>query len=51
VLPEKLAERLRNGRPAVLGHVAHGRLLLDLIAVDPSYDVAIADAVRAAAKD
>jgi L-seryl-tRNA(Ser) seleniumtransferase len=47
-LPEALAERLRTGRPAVLGHVAQGRLLLDLIAVDPSHDHAIVDAVRSA---
>jgi L-seryl-tRNA(Ser) seleniumtransferase len=50
-LPESLAGPLRTGRPAVLGHVTRGRLLLDLIAVDPSYDTAIIDAVRAAAED
>ncbi len=50
-LPESLAGRLRTGRPSVLGHVAQGRLLLDLVAVDPSQDAAIVRAVRAVVKD
>jgi len=50
-LPATLAGRLRTGQPAVLGHVAKGRLLLDLIAVDPSYDASIVDAVRLAVEE
>ncbi len=49
-VPEDLAGRLRTGHRAVLGHVAQGRLLLDLMAVEPSYDAAIVDAVRLAVK-
>jgi len=50
-LPATLAARLRTGQPAGLGHVAQGRLLLDLIAVDPSYDASIVDAVRLAVEE
>jgi L-seryl-tRNA(Ser) seleniumtransferase len=50
-LPATIAARLRTGQPAVLGHVAQGRLLLDLIAVDPSYDASIVDAVRLAVEE
>ena len=48
-LPEHLAAPLRDGDPPVLGRTVRGRLLLDLLAVDPVEDDAIADAVRRAA--
>ncbi|MCX6465427.1 MAG: L-seryl-tRNA(Sec) selenium transferase [Pseudonocardiales bacterium] len=48
-LPERLAAALRAGRPAVLGRVDRGRCLLDLRAVDPGSDDALAAAVTAAA--
>jgi L-seryl-tRNA(Ser) seleniumtransferase len=48
-LPERLAVRLRTGRPAVVGRIADGRLLLDLLAVDPDDDAALEQAVRASA--
>ncbi|MCF6521940.1 L-seryl-tRNA(Sec) selenium transferase [Streptomyces sp. JJ36] len=48
-LPDGFAERLRQGRPAVLGRVADGRCLLDLRAVPEEADDALATAVRAAA--
>lgn len=47
-LPERLAAALRLGEPAVLGRVERGRCLLDLRAVDPADDPALAAAVRAA---
>jgi L-seryl-tRNA(Ser) seleniumtransferase len=50
-LPAHLAERLRTGEPAVVGHLERDRLLLDLIAVPDALDDAIVDAVRRAAKD
>ena len=46
-LPAGLAAPLRLGDPAVLGRVERGRCLLDLRAVDPADDAALADAVRA----
>lgn len=49
-LQSSLADALRTGEPPVVGHVEHGRLLLDLIAVDPSDDTVLVDAVRRAAK-
>jgi L-seryl-tRNA(Ser) seleniumtransferase len=49
-LPESYAVPLRTGSPPVVGHVERGRLLLDLIAVDPAEDVLVVDAVRRAAK-
>jgi L-seryl-tRNA(Ser) seleniumtransferase len=49
-LPAALADPLRAGDPPVVGHVEHGRLLLDLIAVDPADDSALVEAVRRAAK-
>jgi L-seryl-tRNA(Ser) seleniumtransferase len=48
-LPEHLAAPLRAGEPPVLGRLAHGRLLLDLLAVDPAEDATLAEAVRRAA--
>jgi L-seryl-tRNA(Ser) seleniumtransferase len=54
-LPESLAARLRGGsqvaagaQPAVAGRITDGRLLLDLYAVEPSDDDALAAAVLAA---
>ncbi len=49
-LPAGLAAALRTGEAAVVGHVEQGRLLLDLIAVDPAEDALVVDAVRRAAK-
>ena len=49
-LPSALADALRTGEPPVVGHMEHGRLLLDLIAVDPTDDMKLVDAVRRAAK-
>jgi L-seryl-tRNA(Ser) seleniumtransferase len=48
-LPEGLAAPLRTGDPAVLGRVDRGRLLLDLRAVAPADDEALAGAVFSAA--
>jgi L-seryl-tRNA(Ser) seleniumtransferase len=48
-LPESLAVPLRTGSVAVLGRVERGRLLLDLLAVAPEDDQALAEAVRRAA--
>ena len=45
-LPARLAAALRRGRVPVVGHVADGLLLLDLIAVPEESDVVVADAVR-----
>jgi len=47
-LPATLAAPLRGGRPAVVGRIESGRLLLDLRSVPPAQDQALADAVRAA---
>ncbi len=47
-LPEWFAAALRAGDPAVLGRIEHGRCLLDLRAVPPESDDALAAAVRAA---
>jgi len=56
-LPEELAGPLRSGapvrsgrRPAVAGRIADGRLLLDLYAIEPADDDALAAAVLAAAE-
>jgi L-seryl-tRNA(Ser) seleniumtransferase len=48
-LPERLAAPLRAGEPPVVGRVVGGRLLLDLLAVDPAEDDVLVDAVRRAA--
>ena len=50
-LPASLAEPLRAGSPPVVGHVTGGRLLLDLIGLDPADDADLADAVRAVLPD
>ncbi len=47
-LPDHLAEPLRRGSPAVVGHLSEGRLLLDLIAVPPDQDAVLVQAVRRA---
>jgi L-seryl-tRNA(Ser) seleniumtransferase len=47
-LPGPLGPLLRSGDPAVLGRVVDGRLVLDLIAVDPSDDGLLLRAVLAA---
>ncbi|MDN5860802.1 MAG: L-seryl-tRNA(Sec) selenium transferase [Pseudonocardia sp.] len=47
-LPERFAAALRAGDPAVLGRIERGRCLLDLRALDPADDDALAGAVRAA---
>jgi L-seryl-tRNA(Ser) seleniumtransferase len=48
-LPADLAEPLRLGEPPVVGYVARGRLLLDLLTVPPDQDRVLAEAVRRAA--
>jgi L-seryl-tRNA(Ser) seleniumtransferase len=47
VLPAELATPLRTGALPVVGRVHHGRLHLDLVAVDPEQDDVLVDAVRA----
>ena len=49
-LPSELAAPLRTGDPSVVGYVDQGRLVLDLIAVDPRDDSVVVDAVRQAAR-
>jgi L-seryl-tRNA(Ser) seleniumtransferase len=49
-LPAPLAEPLRRGDPAVVGRVDRGRCLLDLRAVPPESDDALAAAVLRAAE-
>jgi len=49
-LPAELAEPLRLGEPAVVGRVAGGRLLLDLLTLPPEDDARLVEAVRRAAK-
>ncbi|MFR9803991.1 L-seryl-tRNA(Sec) selenium transferase [Pseudonocardia sp. RS010] len=49
-LPERFAAILRGGDPAVLGRLVAGRCLLDLRALDPADDAALAAAVRTAAR-
>jgi L-seryl-tRNA(Ser) seleniumtransferase len=48
-LPEGLATPLRLGRPAVVGRVERGALLLDLRSVPPELDADVEAAVRAVA--
>jgi L-seryl-tRNA(Ser) seleniumtransferase len=48
-LPAGLAEPLRLQRPAIIGRVTDGRLLLDLYSIEPADDEALAVAVIAAA--
>jgi L-seryl-tRNA(Ser) seleniumtransferase len=49
-LPPELAVPLRTGDPAVVGYVEQGRLVLDLIAIDPRDDDRVVEAVRRAAR-
>jgi L-seryl-tRNA(Ser) seleniumtransferase len=49
VVPEALAAPLRLGRPAVVGRLERGRLVLDLLSVAPEEDEALVEAVRRAA--
>jgi L-seryl-tRNA(Ser) seleniumtransferase len=46
-LPERYADALRAGEPAVLGRVEHGRCLLDLRALPPEADAVLTAAVLA----
>jgi L-seryl-tRNA(Ser) seleniumtransferase len=48
-LPADLAAPLRLGEPPVVGYVARGRLLLDLVTVPPEQDRVLLGAVRRAA--
>jgi L-seryl-tRNA(Ser) seleniumtransferase len=48
-LPEALAGDLRTGEPPVVGRIAGGALLLDLIAIPPEDDAALIHSVRRAA--
>jgi L-seryl-tRNA(Ser) seleniumtransferase len=48
-LPADLAGPLRLGEPPVVGYVARGRLLLDLVTVPPHQDRVLLGAVRRAA--
>jgi L-seryl-tRNA(Ser) seleniumtransferase len=48
-LPAALAEPLRTGEPAVVGHVHDGRLHLDLLTVPEDADGVLVEAVRRAA--
>jgi L-seryl-tRNA(Ser) seleniumtransferase len=50
-VPERLAGPLRCGHPPVVGRLERGRLLLDLLAVDPDEDGDLADAVRRIVED
>jgi L-seryl-tRNA(Ser) seleniumtransferase len=45
-LPHVLADPLRTGRPPVIGHIAGGRLLLDVLTVPEHLDDALIEAVR-----
>jgi L-seryl-tRNA(Ser) seleniumtransferase len=45
-LPESYADRLRAATPPVVGRVAGGRCVLDLLAVPPESDQSIVDAIR-----
>jgi L-seryl-tRNA(Ser) seleniumtransferase len=47
-LPEPYADRLRRGEPPVVGRTVAGHCVLDLLAVPPEADEALAAAVRAA---
>jgi L-seryl-tRNA(Ser) seleniumtransferase len=47
-LPPLLADPLRLGEPSVVGYVAGGRLVLDLLSVPESLDADLVAAVRAA---
>ena len=46
--PERMLGRLRAGRPAIVGRVAGGRVLLDLRTIAPDDDAAVGAALRTA---
>ena len=46
--PDALATALRTGRPAVIGRIEDGRVLLDLRAIEPERDGELEAAVRSA---
>jgi len=46
--PDSMLKRLRLGRPAIVGRIADGRVLLDLRTVAPADDTALAPAIRSA---
>jgi len=46
--PDRLLRALRTGDPVVVGRIAEGRVLLDLRAVPPDVDDALATAVAGA---
>jgi L-seryl-tRNA(Ser) seleniumtransferase len=50
-LPAWFARPLRVGPRPVVGHVERGRLLLDLVAVDPGDDAVVVEAVRTVARE
>ena len=50
-LPPWFVRPLRVGPRPVVGHLERGRLLLDLLAVDPDDDATVVDAVRAVARE
>ncbi len=50
-LPADLAAPLRTGPTPVVGHVQDGRLLVDLLAVDPADDPLLVDALATALAD
>jgi L-seryl-tRNA(Ser) seleniumtransferase len=44
----RLAARLRDGDPVVVGRIEDGRVVLDLRTVDPSHDTRLAEVVEQA---
>lgn len=50
-LPARLSEPLRLGQPSVMGHLGNGRLLLDLILLEPRDDALVIDAIRRVASE
>ena len=50
-LPASFAAPLRAGDPAVLGRLHQGRLLLDVLALDPADDATLVDLLRRTAKN
>jgi L-seryl-tRNA(Ser) seleniumtransferase len=47
LLPERYASDLRRATPPVMARVAGGHCVVDLLAVPPSADESIVDAIRA----
>jgi L-seryl-tRNA(Ser) seleniumtransferase len=46
--PDALAAALRTGRPAVVGRIEDGRVLLDLRTIEPERDAELEAAIRSA---